>query len=82
MVDEAYVDFADPVADYSMLAHWGECDNIVVLRTFSKLYGLAGLRLGFGVMPRSPVSTRVWISQLSRDQSMSGLRLRRTARES
>ena len=51
VVDEAYVDFADPVADYSMLARWGECDNIVVLRTFSKLYGLAGLRLGFGVMP-------------------------------
>ncbi len=51
VVDEAYVDFAAPEADYSMLARWGQCDNVVVLRTFSKLYGLAGLRLGFGVMP-------------------------------
>lgn len=51
VVDEAYVDFAEPEADYSMLARFGDCDNIVVLRTFSKLYGLAGLRLGFGVMP-------------------------------
>lgn len=51
VVDEAYVDFAAPLADYSMLARWGQCDNLVVLRTFSKLYGLAGLRLGFGVMP-------------------------------
>jgi len=51
VVDEAYVDFATPEADYSMLPRFGECDNIVVLRTFSKLYGLAGLRLGFGVMP-------------------------------
>lgn len=51
VVDEAYVDFATPLADHSMLHRWGECDNVVVLRTFSKLYGLAGLRLGFGVMP-------------------------------
>ena len=51
VVDEAYVEFAEPESDYSMLARWGACDNVVVLRTFSKLYGLAGLRLGFGVMP-------------------------------
>ena len=51
MVDEAYVEFAAPEADHSMLARFGVCDNVVVLRTFSKLYGLAGLRLGFGVMP-------------------------------
>ncbi|MHC1711954.1 MAG: histidinol-phosphate transaminase [Solidesulfovibrio sp.] len=51
VVDEAYVDFAEPEAEYSMMARFGELDNLVVLRTFSKLYGLAGLRLGFGVMP-------------------------------
>ncbi|EHJ47979.1 histidinol-phosphate aminotransferase [Solidesulfovibrio carbinoliphilus subsp. oakridgensis] len=51
VVDEAYVEFADPEADHSMLPRWGQCDNVVVLRTFSKLYGLAGLRLGLGVMP-------------------------------
>ena len=51
VVDEAYVDFAEPMEDYSMLARFGQCDNMVILRTFSKLYGLAGLRLGFGVMP-------------------------------
>lgn len=51
VVDEAYAEFADPAERYSMLARFGQCDNVVVLRTFSKLYGLAGLRLGFGVMP-------------------------------
>jgi histidinol-phosphate aminotransferase len=51
VVDEAYVDFAEPEADYSMMPRLGQVDNVVVLRTFSKLYGLAGLRLGFGVMP-------------------------------
>ena len=33
------------------LPHLGEIPNLVVLRTFSKMYGLAGLRLGYGVMP-------------------------------
>jgi histidinol-phosphate aminotransferase len=44
-IDEAYVDFAD----YSALELVKEHDNVIVLRTFSKGYSLAGLRLGFGV---------------------------------
>lgn len=47
VVDEAYVDFAavaEPGA--SMLSHLGEHPNVVVLRTFSKSYSLAGARLG------------------------------------
>jgi histidinol-phosphate aminotransferase len=46
-VDEAYVEFAD--SDIAFLA--GEYDNLVVGRTFSKVFGLAGLRLGYGIMP-------------------------------
>ena len=47
-VDEAYVEFAD-----SSLAHLvNEYDNIVVGRTFSKAFGLAGLRIGYGIMPQ------------------------------
>ncbi|MBD2231694.1 histidinol-phosphate transaminase [Phormidium tenue] len=45
VVDEAYVDFAEG----SALSLVQEFDNVVVLRTLSKGYGLAGLRLGFGV---------------------------------
>ncbi len=44
-VDEAYTDFADEDAMGLVLAH----ENVVVLRTVSKGYSLAGLRLGFGV---------------------------------
>jgi histidinol-phosphate aminotransferase len=44
-IDEAYVDFAD----YSALELVKEHNNVIVLRTFSKGYSLAGLRLGFGV---------------------------------
>jgi histidinol-phosphate aminotransferase len=51
VVDEAYVDFARPMERYSILPRLAQHDNVAVLRTFSKAYGLAGLRLGYGVMP-------------------------------
>ncbi len=45
VVDEAYVDFANETA----LPLVKEFDNVIVLRTLSKGYSLAGLRLGFGI---------------------------------
>jgi len=45
VVDEAYVDFADSNA----LELVKKYDNVIVLRTLSKGYSLAGLRLGFGI---------------------------------
>ena len=49
VVDEAYLELADDGATESMvdLARAGE--NVIVLRTFSKLHGLAGLRVGYGI---------------------------------
>jgi len=49
VVDEAYVDFAR----YSATDWIGEFDNLIVLRTFSKAFGLAGVRLGFAVSNQS-----------------------------
>ena len=47
IIDEAYVEFAD-----SSLVHLvTEYENAVVLRTFSKAFGLAGLRIGYAIMP-------------------------------
>ncbi|MDI9394280.1 MAG: histidinol-phosphate transaminase [Euryarchaeota archaeon] len=46
-VDEAYVEFADR----NLAGLVREYDNLVVGRTFSKAFGLAGLRLGYGIMP-------------------------------
>ena len=51
-IDEAYVDFAED----SALPLVQEFDNVIVLRTLSKGYSLAGLRLGFGVANPSLLS--------------------------
>jgi histidinol-phosphate aminotransferase len=51
VVDEAYVDFAD-----SSVIDWvREYDNLAVLRSFSKAFGLAGLRLGYLVSSKNVV---------------------------
>jgi len=49
VVDEAYVEFADPGASVAPLL--GELDRLVVVRTFSKAFRLAGLRLGYLLGP-------------------------------
>lgn len=54
VVDEAYFEYAsDPVlgaADYPDASQWlGRYPNLVVTRTFSKAYGLAGLRVGYSL---------------------------------
>jgi histidinol-phosphate aminotransferase len=46
LLDEAYVDYADDATKPGLLER---TPNLVVLRTFSKIYGLAGLRVGFGI---------------------------------
>lgn len=47
VIDEAYVHFADSPEMESALAHVRQGRNVVVTRTFSKIYGMAGLRAGF-----------------------------------
>ncbi|CAN5797968.1 histidinol-phosphate transaminase [soil metagenome] len=54
VLDEAYVHYSQ-TAGYLHLA--GDYDNVAVLRTFSKAFGLAGLRVGFGVAARPIVDT-------------------------
>ncbi|HKD79092.1 MAG TPA: aminotransferase class I/II-fold pyridoxal phosphate-dependent enzyme [Candidatus Angelobacter sp.] len=50
LMDEAYHDFVPVSADYiSFLQTPVDMDRVIVARTFSKIYGMAGLRLGYGV---------------------------------
>jgi histidinol-phosphate aminotransferase len=49
VVDEAYREFADGSALPDSLALAEEHHNLLLLRTFSKAHGLAGLRVGYGI---------------------------------
>lgn len=49
VLDEAYNEFAG--ADASMIQRVTQYSNLIVLRTFSKWAGLAGLRVGYGAFP-------------------------------
>jgi len=49
VIDEAYFEYVSE-ADYPDTTRWlADCPNLIVTRTFSKAYGLAGLRTGYGV---------------------------------
>jgi histidinol-phosphate aminotransferase len=50
VLDEAYVDFVDPASRLDVRRYMHNQTPVVGLRTFSKAYGLAGLRVGYGVM--------------------------------
>ena len=52
VLDQAYYEYIDD-PDYAdgVEEHFKQRERIVVLRTFSKIYGLAGLRVGYGIAP-------------------------------
>ena len=52
IVDEAYADYAG----YSYVPWAQERENLVVLRTFSKAYGMAGLRVGYAIGPKPVIA--------------------------
>ena len=49
LIDEAYVDFIDPELAHDCVALVKQFSNILLLRTFSKGYSLAGLRIAYGI---------------------------------
>lgn len=49
LIDEAYVDFIEPDLNYDSISLLKSHDNILILRTLSKAYSLAGLRFGYGI---------------------------------
>jgi histidinol-phosphate aminotransferase len=49
VMDEAYVEFLDDAVDLVSLVRLGTRKNLILMRTFSKIFGLAGLRLGYGI---------------------------------
>ncbi|HWD91630.1 MAG TPA: histidinol-phosphate transaminase [Verrucomicrobiae bacterium] len=49
VIDEAYIEFLGDAADFISEIRRGQKPNVLLMRTFSKIFGLAGLRLGYGI---------------------------------
>lgn len=66
-VDEAYLEFLPDYKSKSMVSMIKEGKNVVVARTFSKVHGMAGLRIGYGVMLPEMLEkiNTIWRSNMS-----------------
>lgn len=56
VIDEAYAEFVESNAFPDSLSYTKEGRSVIVLRTFSKYYGLAGLRIGYGIARREIIA--------------------------
>lgn len=54
-IDEAYIDYLDDPKGASMMECVRKGHNVIIARTFSKLYGFAGLRVGYAIGPQAIV---------------------------
>jgi histidinol-phosphate aminotransferase len=63
LLDEAYIEFAAPQHQFDVSALTAQFPNVVLVRTFSKAYGLAGLRIGYGLASAELAET-LWTQQL------------------
>lgn len=62
VLDEAYMEFLDPADTIDVVGLQRRSPNVLVLRTFSKAYGLAGLRIGYAVAaPELAAKVRRWL---------------------
>jgi len=56
IADEAYYEYVTDAAYAESIRYFREGRDILILRTFSKIYGLAGLRVGYGIARRDIVA--------------------------
>ena len=54
-VDEAYIEYSKLGTAGSMIPLVNELPNLMICRTFSKAYGMAGLRLGYAISSKTPI---------------------------
>lgn len=56
VIDEAYFEYVDSTEYPNSLDYHGIGKSVITLRTFSKIYGLAGLRVGYGISGKDIIS--------------------------
>lgn len=87
LVDEAYLEYLEDFPAPSMIDLVKRGANVIVLRTFSKIYGLAGLRVGYG-LARKEVAARLrkfrmtWLNPVSLRAAAASLEETEFVRES
>ncbi len=80
VIDEAYLEFGTDEEAPDALALYREYSNVAVLRTFSKAYGLAGLRVGYAVAPEAvatalrKAATPFGVSDIAQKAAIASLR--------
>jgi histidinol-phosphate aminotransferase len=57
IIDEAYLEFAERFAQRTLTDLVRDGENVIVFRTFAKVYGLAGLDIGYGLAPKRIAKT-------------------------
>jgi len=60
LIDEAYVDFVDPALHHNVVPLLAQHDNVLLLRSLSKGYSLAGVRFGYGLGPADLIAPLLW----------------------
>ena len=62
-IDEAYIEYLDEPDVNSMMSLVAEGHNVIIARTFSKMYGFAGLRVGYMAAPEEMVNKIILLSR-------------------
>lgn len=63
VMDEAYIEFLEDAVDLLPLIRQNLNPNLILMRTFSKIYGLAGLRVGYGIADKELIAALEKIRQ-------------------
>lgn len=87
LIDEAYLEYLNDFPASSMIDFVRKGANVIVLRTFSKIYGLAGMRVGYGIA-KPEIAARIrqfrmtWLNPVSLRAAIASLQDADFVRES
>lgn len=60
VVDECFIEFLENSQEYSIVDKLDAFDNVIVLKAFTKIYAMAGIRLGYGICSNTDIIDRLY----------------------